>query len=312
MKIASTTADFESYVEKRSDVCEILPMMAASGFKHIDLNMYRAHADGSPLREDCWEKWVYDIADTAARLGLDFVQAHSSDSVYDEGEKKDYLTSLIKRELEVCRMLGIPTMTVHGISKKDGERGEFMERNKKFYLDLLETAEKTGVIVDTENTCHKNAPTYFLFEADDMNELVEKVNHPLFGVCWDVGHAHVDGIDQYKAIMKLGKNLKAVHIHDNFGPHYFGADTHSAPYSGSISYDSIVKGLVDVGYKGYFTLEAYSIPMPKSFLGRDPLMLDGVVYDRLTDLPLEFKIRSENLMLDITRYMLASYDCLEN
>ena len=109
----------------------------------------------------------------------------------------------------------------------------------------------------------------------------------------------------------MGKKLKAVHIHDNFGTRPFGADTHSEPYSGSISYDSIIKGLIDVGYKGYFTLEAYSIPLPKEHTGRKPLELDGEVYDRLTCLPLEFKIRGENLMHDITRYMLAAYDCYE-
>ena len=51
--------------------------------------------------------------------------------------------------------------------------------------------------------------------------------------------------------------------------------------------------------------------MPKEHTGRKPLELDGEVYDRLTCLPLEFKIRGENLMHDITRYMLAAYDCYE-
>lgn len=199
MKIATTTMDFEGYVKTRNDVCEILPMMAASGFRHIDLNMFRAHLDGSPLREDNWKKWVYDIANCAARLGLDFVQAHSSNTVYGSGEEKDYITSIIKREIEVCRMLSIPNITVHGIYKKGVkrfERGEFMKQNEEFFRDLMESAEKVGVGVNTENGLRIVPTEYYLVEAEDLNELIERVDHPLFGICWDVGHAHVSGIDQ--------------------------------------------------------------------------------------------------------------------
>ena len=104
----------------------------------------------------------------------------------------------------------------------------------------------------------------------------------------------------------MGDGLQALHIHDNFAD-----DTHGQPYSGTCSYDQIMKGLVDVGYKGYFTLEAYSLPSPKSFLGRPAVEKDGVVYDKLTTLPLSLKIRSERLMLDVARYILDTYGCLE-
>ena len=172
----------------------------------------------------------------------------------------------------------------------------------------MKAAEETGVAVYAENTCAKNNPTCFLLESRDMNELRDRMNnHPLFGLCWDVGHAHIQGVDQYKAILDMGDGLKAVHIHDNLGK-----DTHGQPYSGSCAYDPIVKGLVDSGYNGYFTLEANSIPAPAGFIGRKPLVLDGAVCDRLLTLPLSLKLRSESLMHDIARYMLESYDVYES
>ncbi|MBE6883830.1 MAG: sugar phosphate isomerase/epimerase [Ruminococcaceae bacterium] len=308
MKIATTTADFESYVEKRTQVCEMLAMLADCGFKHIDLNMYKSVFPGSPMCGDEWEKWVDDIGNTAARLGQDFVQAHSSDTYYAEGPDKDYQTSMIKRELEICAKLGIPGMVVHGVNTKDGKRDDFMKVNTALYLDLLQTAEKTGVAVYTENTTHRNSQTYYLYTGEDMNEMCDRVgNHPLFGVCWDVGHAHADNLNQYDEIMTMGANLKAVHVHDNLG-----TDVHLQMYSGNCAYDPLVKGLVDVGYKGTFTLEAYSLPSPKGFLGRKGLEKDGVVYDTLTSLPISLKIRSELLMHDIARYMLETYDCYED
>ncbi|MBR7133463.1 MAG: sugar phosphate isomerase/epimerase [Clostridia bacterium] len=306
MKIATTTGDFAQYAAKRTDIIEILPLMAKCGIKYVDLDMYKSVFEGSPLCGDGWKKWAYGIGEAAAELGLTFVQAHSSNSIYKKGPDRDRLTSLIKREIEVCQILNISGITVHGIKNTD-DRNDFMEINTEFYGDLLQTSEKTGVMVYAENSCKKNSPIFYLYDGDDMNELRQRLNaHPLFGFCWDVGHAHIEGVDQYRAIMTMGDGLKAVHIHDNNG-----ADHHLQPYSGGCSYDPIVKGLIDVGYKGYFTLEAFSLPTPQSLMGRKGFKKEGVVFDRLIDLPVEFKLRSETLMLDIVKYMLESYNCFE-
>ncbi len=305
MKIATTTGDFAQYVSKRTDITEILHFMSECNIKYVDLDMYQSIFEGSPICGDDWEKWANDIGEAAAKLGLTFVQAHSSDSIYN-GANREQLNTLIKREIEICQILNIPGITVHAITNNN-DREDFMKINTEFYGELLKTSEKTGVTVYAENTCKRNCPIFFLYDGDDMNELRERLNsHPLFGFCWDVGHAHIEGVDQYKAITTMGDGLKAVHIHDNMG-----ADHHLQPYTGSCGYDPIVKGLIDIDYKGYFTLEAASLPTSKSFIGRKGFVKDGIVYDKLTDLPIEFKIRSEKLMLDIVKYMLESYDCYD-
>ncbi len=307
MKIATTTADFEEYVPSRDDVCHILPMLHDSGFYHVDVNMYRSNFAGSSVAENRWERWADEIAETGARLGMDFVQAHSSDTVFDAGEKYDYDLECVRREIRVCQKLGIRGMTIHALYKPNTTREEFMQANVAYYTELLKTAEETGVMVYTENTCTRNCPTYYLVTGSDMNELRERLGkHPLFGFCWDVGHANVQRLKQYDEIVTMGDGLQALHIHDNFFD-----DTHGQPYCGNCGYDPIIKGLIDIDYKNYFTLEAYSLPSPKSFLGRPSLEKDGVVYDKLTTLPLSLKIRSERLMLDVTRYMLDTYNCLE-
>ena len=129
MKIATTTGDFDNYVAAGTDVCEKLQMLADSGFRHIDLNMYQVDFEGSPFVENTWESWAYDIANTGARLGLDFVQAHGSDSAYDAGELRRRRMDMIANELRVCKMLGIPGMVVHavcrpGFSLRDLHAGE--------------------------------------------------------------------------------------------------------------------------------------------------------------------------------------------
>ncbi|NLD88709.1 MAG: sugar phosphate isomerase/epimerase [Clostridiales bacterium] len=309
MKIATTTADFIWYTAPW-DISSALLLMADAGFKYVDISLGTAMKPNSPMCGDGWETWADDIGNTAARLGLTFVQAHSSDTVYDKGEKRDYLTSMIERQLLICEKLGVPGIVVHGIPKPQGEREDFMVKNTEFYRDLLKTSEKTGVMIYTENTCRQNCPTYYIFNGDDANELCSRVNHELFGVCWDTGHAHVHGTEQYSSIITMGKNLKALHIHDNYGV----ADVHIQPYAGNLCFDAVLKGLVDAKYTGPFTLEAYCAPVPANFCfcNRKPFVKDGVVYDKALMPPISIMLRSERLMLDTARFMLEAYGCYED
>ena len=315
MKIATTTGDFNMYAEEALDLMSILPMMADSGFRYIDLNFYHADYEGSPIRSANWQEWADKVEAEAKRLGLTFVQSHGSNMCMPGNPDYDDRRELIRREMHICKQLGIPNIVVHAVYKPNGTREAFIDTNTRLYRDLLKIADETGVAVLTENTCDTNCPSYYLFEADDFHALDLAIgNHPLFGICWDVGHAHIQGVDQYKELTRLGNRLMAVHIHDNIGkrnsPSFM--DMHMQPYTGSCGYDAIVKALADMRFPGPFTLEANAIPQPADFIGRKPYEADGVVYDKLVTLPLAFKIRAEKLLYDIAKHMLESYDCFED
>jgi len=307
MKIATSTGDFREYLDW-NDAAKATGLLAQCGFRHIDLNMYHSFAPDSALCSDNWREWAENIRRAGDEANVDFVQAHGSDGGIDPGEERDRRIEILKRELHVCKILGIPTIVVHGVWRRGGSREEFMAENARFYRELMPTAEETGVCVCTENTCRQNLPDYHLFEGSDFNELRARLDHhPLFGCCWDVGHANCHPVDQYKCIMELGNGLKAVHIHDTD----FGADAHMAPFQGSVCYDAVINGLLDAGFNGYFTLESYSLPVPPHFCRRKRFTDKGPDFERLQLLPLEFKMRSEKLLLDVARYMLTAYGCLE-
>lgn len=97
---------------------------------------------------------------------------------------------------------------------------------------------------------------YYTNTGADMREFVEYVNHPLFHACWDTGHGNMEG-GQYEHMIALGKELYAVHINDNRGT----IDEHTLPYFGTLNMDEVMNGLIDCGFKGYFTLEAGSAVM---------------------------------------------------
>ena len=307
MKIATSTGDFREYLDW-NDAATATKLLAQCGFRHVDINMYHSFAEDSALCSDNWREWAEGIRRAGAEAGVDFVQAHGSDGCIDPGEERDRRMEILKRELHVCKMLGIPKIVVHGVWRRGGSREEFMEANARFYRELLPTAEETGVCVCTENTCRQKLPEYYIFEGGDFNELRQRLaKHPLFGCCWDVGHANCHGVDQYENILALGDGLKAVHIHDT----NFGADMHLAPFHGSVCYDAVVNGLLDAGFAGYFTLESYSLPVAPKFCRRKRFSAKGPGFERLTTLPLEFKMRSEKLLLDVARHMLKTYGCLD-
>ena len=106
---------------------------------------------------------------------------------------------------------------------------------------------------------------------DYLNNLAgEKV----FGFCLDVGHALLVGKEIYSTIQEIGRNLVALHVHDNDGRN----DQHLFPYMGVMDWDRFVKGLKDAGYKGALSFETFNaIHVIDDELAQDALKFLGSV-----------------------------------
>lgn len=147
-------------------------------------------------------------------------------------------------------------------------------------------------------------PWYFPKTGVEMKEFAKFVNHPLFHACWDTGHANCEG-NQYQEIMDIGEELYAVHINDNRG----FQDEHIIPFMGTMNMDEVMHALLDVGFKGPFTLEAGSaLRSYRYWLGnlRD---FDGD--DRLANPPLFLQKEMERFMYLTGKYVLETYDVFE-
>lgn len=249
MKIATTTGDFGRYL--KTDI-EIIRELNGAGFKYIDLNMYNFTPECAYMQEG-WQDEVQKLKAEAEKLGMEFVQAHSQggNPLSDDEEHVDFLIKATLRSIEICAMLGIPNTVVHSGFANDMSKDEWFEKNKEFYQKLLPTAEKYGVNILCENSTAANLKErYFINSGKDMREFIEYVDHPLFHGCWDTGHANCEG-EQYDEIMRLGEHLYAIHYNDNRGL----KDNHVAPFLGTLNHDEVLSALVDVGFKGCFTLE---------------------------------------------------------
>ncbi len=300
MKLATTTGDFWGYCRNYKECVEYV---CEAGFRYIDLSMYTVEKDDPLLLREDWRAYAEMLKQTAGTHGAKFVQAHSpGGNPLKMDDAYDVLLHATIRSIEVCGVLGIPNIVVHsgmlpGISKE-----EYFEKNLAFYKKLFPAMEKWNVNVLCENSTKVNTrDMYFTNSGEDMLSFVKYVNHPLFHTCWDTGHANLEG-NQYDEILRLGKELYAVHINDNRGVR----DEHLIPYMGTLNMDEIMRGLIDVGFDGYFTFESSSVLLSEAWRKKD------AVKDACIAKPKLFMQKMlEKIMYDIGTHILQQYNCFE-
>lgn len=313
MKLSTSTGDFGRYVPT---IPEEIRNFKGSKFKYINLEQTSRGIEAylSDNDED-YKNLAKEMGEAAEYAGVKFVVSHAPClDPYGELTEAHYnkVVRAIRRSIEVCHMFNIPRIVVHASFSTNIPEGKYPEYNKKFYSEFFDQMEKYNIMVLTENVTDGTYST--LFTGKDMREFIDYVDHPLFGACWDTAHANlcekVRKEGQYASIVALGDKLKALHISDNFGD---GAHHHSWPFAGNINFDSIMQGLIDVNYDGYFNFEAsytlcHSINPP---YGRRPWQHNGETVTTLLNPSIALKFKAVDLLYDVGQYLLETYNCFE-
>ena len=303
MKIATTTSDFGFYCN--TDEQRIRELHRA-GFRYIDFSMYTLKRD-SVYMQDGWRDAVQGLKELAEGLGMKFVQAHSpgGNPLSNKSEHVDFLTRATLRSIEICKMLGIKNTVVHNGTKTGATKEEWFSLNKAFYEKLFPMIERCGVNVLCENSTKSNTGgKYYITNGKDMREFIEYVDHPLIHGCWDTGHANCEG-NQYDEIMALGDELFAIHYNDNQGM----KDDHVAPFLGRLNHDEVIHALIDVNFKGYFTLECDSSLVKYDQWTGNRRRFEGD--SRLREPQLFMQRHIEAMMYDTSKWMLETYGIFE-
>ena len=301
MKIATTIGECYAFT---TSPAEAIRMYEGTGFRYLDYSFYNVlTTPNHPFMGDDWKRQVLDAKAAAEELGFTFVQAHApACELFPEGLERDILATV--RSIEACGMLGIKEMVIHSgfftEYKYPADEQAYFEANAPFFRALIPAMEKNDVHILFENTTIKHCPEggYFPIHGADLNAFVKFMDHPLFGAAWDVGHANMDDLDQHAEILSLGKNLRAIHVHDNDGK----VDRHAAPFSGKTDYDAIMRGLIESGFPGYFTLEADTL-----FKYNRGLNSDGP----LAHPTKELKRATLKMLYEISKHILETYDVYE-
>lgn len=297
MKLATTTGDFSPFTKSQA---EALAHIRKAGFKYADYNFGTDHSRKNGIYSEDFEGYLEHISRSAEDIGIKLVQAHSP--MGKPLEDGGVLLNDTLRCVDACGAWGIPNLVVHSGYVLGLTKEETLQKNKEFFMPLLERAEKYGVNILVENfNKMKVGKPYWIDNAPDLLEMIELVDHPLFHAVWDVGHANMQEMPQDEAIRLLGNHIRALHIQDNEGE----KDSHLVPFLGSLNLDSVICGLKDIGYNGYFTFEVgkfFAFADKRREFSRSTLLADP---------PIELRDAFEKYLYELGKCVLEKYECFE-
>ena len=250
MNIVTTTSVFPPCYSAE----DALLRLKKCGFRHLDLAIdYMTQDKSFPFLTSEWENWAKSLRALADENGVTYTHAHACGSASSR-------SSQMLRGFQVCKILGIRYIVVHPIYKNADQKiitdpDEFVALNAKEVQPLLKIADECGVTVLSENLLWGASIPPAVISA-----LVEEVNSPNFGWCYDVGHAHCQGFNN-DALLGLKHPPLSLHIHDNQG---HSNDEHLIPGDGTVDWKRFVEVLLEVGYQGDLVLEAHhqSLDLP--------------------------------------------------
>jgi sugar phosphate isomerase/epimerase len=251
---------------------ETFDIFASAGIQGMDFN--------NDVPEYCTDEhnksFYVDLGNYARDKGVAICQAHAPfASSYVEPERSEKRFSEIVQGMRNASYLGAPMIVVHPCTHLDyaieGNAEILFEYNLDFYRRLIPYAEELGIRIAIENIGSFAVPTV-TSTPERLNRLFDTLNDPVFTVCFDVGHCLLQNVDPAEAIRTIGYRLVdgCTHVHDNNGDR----DSHTLPFYGNVEWESVMKALADIGYRGDLNYEA------SGFLKKVPkeLYVDGLNY----------------------------------
>jgi len=258
MKLCGMTLLFRDIrgSKDKMPIDEAVRRIAAAGFDAVDANLVMICNNTLRLHTDDWKYEAEKIALAVQETGIELAQCHlpfkGKKVKWHTPEELAYYYEMFYRAIDVAGFLGIPWGVIHperfiGQNLSDEECCRINhETNDKY----IEYALNKGVNIAYENMALGAKAGYCAY-IDQLVDLIDSYADPRIGACLDTGHANMVYDDQYEPILKLGHRLHCTHINDNLGKD----DLHLPPFSGTVKWESVIKGLREINYPGVLNLE---------------------------------------------------------
>ncbi len=287
--------------------------LSLAGFKCFDVPFFSCFKKGSIYFSDDYMKVVEEYREAIKKYNMRPVQAHEPEGNSIGDDNGEYYMKKTPRSIEMAAKIGCPSITIHPghANVYAMTREEFVTSNIKAIKKLLPYAEEYGIELLLENIEILDfAPIHgiYMANAQDLIDVVDEIRHPLLNVNWDVGHANINGLNEYDEIKKLGSRVHGIHVHDNLGFKNFesygknlNGDMHTHPFFGNINYDDVIRALIEVGYKGTLNFEV-GTPSVGSYTQSNP---------KLLELARDIKDKSNIMLYAIGKLLLEKYNIFE-
>ena len=225
---------------------------ARAGFTRMEYNLSTGPQDAKLLAADNWRDTICQLKQTLDENGVAVPYTHGYWYLMAKAQNAEEIAlkeKMIRRSVEASKMLGASLMVTHTQSVFDAE-GYNPEKshayNKALLSELAELAAPYGLQIALENVFPIPGAIGHACYPEEMAELMRELNDPLFGICWDFGHANMAKLHHEKALETVAPWLRLLHAADNKGT----ADEHTVPGCGTVPWDKVMPKLKSLGYQG--------------------------------------------------------------
>ena len=254
---------------------------AVNGVRHIILNEQMVE---QILYDPHWSKI---LCDEVAAEGITFVDSHAPygpelDMNSPLEDEHEILVLRHKLHLNIARMMGVDTMTIHTGNDYRFPHIPFEKHVERIYrmLDkLVPAAEECKVVLCIENIwLQTNTPEMLL-------QFKSRFDSEYLGFCYDAGHANIMNNGRYHTTSRAHEGWQAMgaaepkwddailekmlpyivncHLHDNNG----AQDQHNLPGRGNVDWDHVSKLLLTA--PRLRSLQSEVVPLRNSIATKD-------------------------------------------
>ena len=156
-----------------------------------------------------------------------------------------------KRSLRLAAELGAPHITTEPGGQLAPDQ-TWQQGAKIFYDELMpciEVAEQTGVklLIEPE-------PELLIERFGQYLEFVERIDSPMIGLNFDIGHAYCVGEDPQNWVERMSSHTVHYHFEDIAATR---VHKHLIPGHGAIDFAATLRAIQKTNYQGWITVELY-------------------------------------------------------
>lgn len=228
------------------------------GFSAVDFSMADTNSLLYTIEQKDIQKIIIHHRQLAENAGIEVSQVHGpwrypskNHEIYDRNEFMEKMKkSMIFTSLLNCKNWVVHPLIPYGTDDAETDNAKrTYEINYQFMKELIKTAKDYGITICLENMPWRK---FSLAKPENVLKLVKDIKDDNFKICLDTGHANIiPDLNLSDEVKRLGKYIKAIHVHDNFGK----SDMHLMPFFGTVNFKSFAHALKDIGFSGVFSLE---------------------------------------------------------
>jgi D-psicose/D-tagatose/L-ribulose 3-epimerase len=227
----------------------ILESLKAMGYDGVELPIFNLDSD--------YTLWGQRLDELGLERTAVTVRTEEDNPISPDAAHRAKGIEATKRALDCCAAVGAthlvgPYHSALGFFSGAGPTAEEWKWGVESMRQVALHAGEVGVMLCVE--CLNRFETYLLNTHADAARFAREVDHSNCRVMYDTFHANIEEKDIAQAIRDCSDVLAHVHISEN---------DRSTPGEGNIRWDENFDALHEVGYDGWFVVEAFGLALPE-------------------------------------------------